>query len=340
MVRRNIIYLILSFLLSGILIAFLFSQIELKDLKFTFSNLFFSGLVGFVIFALTGSVLRAYRYKLLLRPYPPSFLSLFWVTLIRNLFVDLLPARIGSLSYIYLVNKRLYFPFERAASSFILAVIFDFLTLGPFLIVSLFAVGLNASSLKKTPLYIISSLFFLFFLLLTWKLAPFLVFCTRLYRKFLHKFRLEKKKIWTDLSGKLEKTAGLVAYAETKKTFLPIFFLSAAIRLAKYAALFFLLFSLIHSHGYNLSDLSFFKTVLGTTGAEFTSVLPVKGLAGFGTWESAWALTFNLLDFDKKIAVISGIGVHLITNIFEYSLGLFAIFILAFPLLRSSRGKK
>jgi glycosyltransferase 2 family protein len=63
-----------------------------------------------------------------------------------------------------------------------------------------------------------------------------------------------------------------------------------------------------------------------------TSVLPVKGIGGFGTWESAWALTLRLMHFSPNLAVISGIGVHLITNFFEYFLGIISLLILYFPL--------
>jgi hypothetical protein len=86
--------------------------------------------------------------------------------------------------------------------------------------------------------------------------------------------------------------------------------------------------------------MSIWKTILGITGAELTSVLPVKGIAGFGTWESAWALTFQLMKFQPDIAIISGIGVHLITNIFEYSLGIISILILLLPFLRKKELKK
>jgi hypothetical protein len=68
--------------------------------------------------------------------------------------------------------------------------------------------------------------------------------------------------------------------------------------------------------------------------------LPVKGIAGFGTWESAWAIAFQLMDFDQRLAILSGIGVHLLTNLFEYSLGIMSILILAFPLLKITRGQK
>jgi hypothetical protein len=43
------------------------------------------------------------------------------------------------------------------------------------------------------------------------------------------------------------------------------------------------------------------------------------------------------MGFDPRLAIVSGIGVHLLTNLFEYSLGLASILILAWPYLRKSR---
>jgi glycosyltransferase 2 family protein len=90
----------------------------------------------------------------------------------------------------------------------------------------------------------------------------------------------------------------------------------------------------------SFAEFGFFKLILGVTGAELTSVLPVKGLAGFGTWEAAWALTFSLMGIDEGLAIISGLGVHLLTNVFEYSLGIASLIILLFPWLRRSARRK
>jgi hypothetical protein len=109
------------------------------------------------------------------------------------------------------------------------------------------------------------------------------------------------------------------------------------IRLAKYSALFLLLYALLRSHGFSLESLSFSKTILGITGAELTSALPIKGIGGFGTWESAWALTLMLMGFEKRIAILSS-GVHLITNLFEYVLGFASILFLS--LIRSKKRRK
>jgi len=159
------------------------------------------------------------------------------------------------------------------------------------------------------------------------------------YQRALKAFKFEKKK-WAKISvEKIILTTDCLSQIKEKKTYWPVFFLSLLIRMAKYTSLYFILFSLLRSHGFLLRELSFWKTILGITGAELTSALPVKGIAGFGTWESAWAVTFKLMDFESRLAILSGIGVHLLTNLFEYSLGIISILILAFPLLKKTRLK-
>lgn len=339
MLKNKFLYLLLSFIISIALIYFLLSQIETKDLVQTFTGIYYPALFTFMIIALAGAVLRAWRYKCLLKPQSISWRNIFLVTLIRNLFVDLLPARIGSLSYIYILNKRLNFSFEMAASSFVVAIVFDFLTLSPFLVLSIFAVGLGATAVSTVTLLIVALIFFLFIFVILWKIIPLFNFLLKGYRSALKAFRLEKRK-WAKISAeKIHLTIDCLSQIREKKIYWPIFFLSLSIRLAKYASLYFLLFSLLRSHGFLLKALSIWKTILGITGAELSSALPIKGIAGFGTWESAWAITFRLMDFEQRLAILSGIGVHLLTNMFEYSLGIISILILAFPLLKKSKAK-
>jgi hypothetical protein len=44
-----------------------------------------------------------------------------------------------------------------------------------------------------------------------------------------------------------------------------------------------------------------------------------------------------LMNFDRNLAILSGIGIHLITNLFEYSLGFLSILILAVPYFKKSK---
>jgi glycosyltransferase 2 family protein len=337
MLKNRLIYIVLSALVSVGLLWLLLSQVNTEDVIRTLSRIFIPALLFYMALALIAAWLRAWRYKWLLRPQPISWPNMFLVTFIRNSLIDLLPARLGSLSYIYVLNKRLGFPFEMATSSFVLAFVLDFLTISPFLVLSLIAVGLGSNTLSTPALLILAAAFFLLVFLVYWKLVPVARFLLAVFRRLLRFGRIEGRAAAQTAVQKFELTIQSLDSIRRRGKAIPIFVLSLLIRLAKYISVFALFFALLRSHGFALHDLSFWTFILGLSGAELTSALPIKGLAGFGTWESAWALTFGLMDFDPRLAVISGIGVHLLTNIFEYSLGIASILIFAWPYFRRKR---
>ncbi|MBS3818456.1 flippase-like domain-containing protein [bacterium] len=332
MFKKRFFYFLLSIAVSILLLWFLLSQIEIQDLKQTFSQIYMPALYAFMAVSFISSLLRAWRYQILLPPRSIHFGNIFLVTLIRNLFVDLLPARTGSLSYIYILNKRLNFPFEEATSTFILSVVFDFLTLSPFLVLSVFAVGFGSTALSGVPILGLSLLFFLLIFIIFWKIRSFSSFFLRFTHKLLKILRWEEKN-WAQVV--LQKIQGVINdfhHIQKRRIHWKVFSVSLFIRLAKYGSLYLLLFSLLRNQGFSLEELSFWATILGITGAELSSALPIKGIGGFGTWESAWALTLLLLGFESQTAIISS-GIHLISNLFEYSLGIISILILAFPFI-------
>lgn len=336
MERKKVFSFFLSVVLSATLIWFLLSQVEIEDFAQTFIHIYIPGLLAFLVISLLGATLRAWRYKVLLQPQHISWGNIYIVTFIRNLFVDLFPARIGSLSYIYVLNKNLKYSFEAATSSFVVAFILDFLTLSPFLVFSILVVGLGTTSISNMTLLLIAFLFFVILFLVFWKMTQLARFILKIFRWMLKVFRQEERK-WAETSvEKIHLTIEELFRIRKRKIDLPLFILSLGIRLVKYLSLYILLFSLLRSHGFSLENLSFFKTILGITGAEMSSALPIKGIGGFGTWESAWALTLMLMGFEKRIAILSS-GIHLITNLFEYALGISSILILS---VSRSKGKK
>jgi uncharacterized membrane protein YbhN (UPF0104 family) len=339
MFRNKLSYIILSAIVSVVMIWILFSQIDFTELTSAFARIFLPALVVYAAVALVAAWLRACRYRWLLRPQPIGWGDILLVTFIRNSLIDLLPARIGSLSYIYVLNKRLGFRFETATSSFIVAFVLDFLTLGPFLFVSLLAVGLGANAVSTPLLLIISAAFFLLVGFVYWKIMPISRLFLAVFQKLLRFAGMSKKKAARTAVEKVELTIQSLAAIQERGNTIAIFILSLLIRLAKYVSIFALFYAFLRSFGYSLHNLNFWMFILGLSGAELTSALPVKGLAGFGTWESAWALTFRLLAFDPKLAIISGLGVHFITNLFEYSLGIAAILIFVRPYLVRRRTK-
>jgi uncharacterized membrane protein YbhN (UPF0104 family) len=326
--KKRILSLFISIAVSVILIWFLFTRIEFKDFFQTFSQIYIPGLVTFMIIALIGVTLRAWRYKWLLFPHPTSWKDVFLVTFIRNLFVDLLPARVGSLSYVYVLNKSLKYSFESVSSSFVVAFVLDFLTLSPFLVFAIGAVGLGKTSISNGTLLITSFVFFLLVFFVFWKVAEIAGLALKVYTWLLKKTKQDTKSWVTVSVQKWQLTIQELNKIKQRRIGWPLFILSLGIRFAKYSSLYILLYALLRSHGFSLESLSFSKTILGITGAELTSALPIKGIGGFGTWESAWALTLMLMGFEERIAILSS-GVHLITNLFEYALGLGSILFLA-----------
>ncbi|MCD6516405.1 MAG: flippase-like domain-containing protein [Candidatus Aminicenantes bacterium] len=329
--KKKAVTFFLSVVISIGLLLFLFTKIKFSDFMQTFQNITIPALLGFMFFSLLGSGLRAWRYKWLLLPHAIKWKDILMVTFIRNLFVDLFPARIGSLSYIYILNKRLKYSFEASSSTFVIAFLFDFLTLSPILIMAIFFVGMGTASFSIPIMVLISVIFFLIFFLILWKAIPLSNLFLKIYSSFLKMTKLRKKK-WADFSiEKIKSSMDSLEQIQKRKIYWPVFLLSLFIRIAKYTSLYLLLFSLLHSHGMLFNAVNFFKTVLGITGAELSSALPVKGIGGFGTWESAWMLTSKLMNFENRLAIISGIGIHLISNLFEYALGIISLLVLYLP---------
>lgn len=330
MSKRRTSLILLSVVLSIFLLFSLFRRVAPGEFWRMLVSISLPPLLAYMAINLTATFLRAWRYKILLRPVEIGWGEILIVTLVRNAFDDLLPARIGSLSYIYVLNDRLEKPFENAASSFAVAFIFDFLTLAPFVILALWMVGFGTSEIAAGAWLATAAVFSLIFALAAWKIG----LLVRLVRKIA--WALVQKTKWASRPAilrafeNLDRTAVVLERSRKQGVYAPVFLLSLLLRLGKYGSLFFLFFAVLRSQGVAWEGMSFWKTVLGLTGAELTSALPVKGLAGFGTWESAWAAALQWMKFDPRLAVLSGLGIHLVTNVFEYGLGLSGLAVLAF----------
>ena len=107
---RRAAYIAISLALSVLLMGLLISRIDAAELGRALARIFVPGLLAYMAIALLGAGLRAWRYRLFLRPRPVRWPDILMATFIRNSFVDLLPARLGSLSLIYVLNKRLGVP--------------------------------------------------------------------------------------------------------------------------------------------------------------------------------------------------------------------------------------
>lgn len=330
--RRKIGYLLASLAVSIVLMALLLTQVRTADVAGVLAGLSLPGFAAYAAVSLAGAVLRAGRYRLLLRPGPPRWGPILLTTFVRNSFIDLLPARIGSLSFIYIANRRLGFELERATSAFAISFVYDFLTLGPFVMAAVLFAGGAAGATGGPVLLGIAAAFLAAWILVLWRIEAAGRLVLAIFLRAARLFGWAGQRRVAAAAARISRTIEVIHESKSRGETLRLLGLSLLIRGAKYASLYLLLAALLR--GAVGGILGFWTMILGLTGAELTSVLPVKGLAGFGTWESAWALTYRLLGVEPRLAILSGIGVHLLTNLYEYGLGLLGLAVLALPLLR------
>ncbi|MEM2175657.1 MAG: lysylphosphatidylglycerol synthase transmembrane domain-containing protein, partial [Candidatus Micrarchaeia archaeon] len=132
--------LILSILLAGLILPFLLSQIDI--------NLFFETLniinPIYILFAFLSYfstyLLRTWRFCILTNK-EIKFLDMLKIVCIHNMFNNLLPARTGELSFIYLLRKFHKKDLEEGFAILLAARVFDGLSILFLFLISAFLVG-------------------------------------------------------------------------------------------------------------------------------------------------------------------------------------------------------
>ena len=139
---KNLLLFIVSVIITGWLAYSLFTQTRRGDWERVLFGLNYLSLLVYLGLYALNLYLRTWRYFTLLKathtPRLPSFGDLTLVTMVRNMLVDFLPARLGSLSYIVILNQVLKVDLAPCLTSFTYAFLFDLLGLAPLLGIFLF----------------------------------------------------------------------------------------------------------------------------------------------------------------------------------------------------------
>jgi len=324
---RQVCYYLFTLVVAAAIFAYLFSHVSLREIADLIQKIDVRTFFIFIVISLTGTVFRTWRYRLLLRASGNSsgFFALYLVALVRNLFSDLLPARIGSLVYVYIINTRLGVPFGAAVSSFALAFIFDIIALALLII----CVALIVSAAAISPVLIVSSgaVLGILSVVILYKM-PFFFRTLGKMIGWVTWIPVKCRSVW---QKSLDSATTGVRQASEAGVYFQVLIMSLCVRLCKYFSLYVLLLALVHQFDLGVDQFPFPKVFLGLCTAEFAASLPISGIAGFGVYEGAWALVFQLLGYSKKLAILTSVSHHLITQIFGYSLGVIALLLLILP---------
>jgi len=308
MIKMNKRAVLFSIIITIVLVYILLTQIELGDIF----NVLFSIqthwiILGFILYILS-YFFRALRFQILLNE-KISIKDLFSIVCVHNMVNNIIPARMGELSYIYLTKKRGISTVDGIATLMI-ARIFDVIVISFLFFVSILCVRESPISSALLIIAAFLILIILFSLSLVYWREKFMgIIEGIILRLNLNRFHIVRLL--------LKKSRGITECFKAIKSERVILY-SSLFSILIWVSLYLVDYILLRGMGLNLT---IGAVILGSTLSIFTTILPVQGLMGFGTIEGGWAIGFMATGISKEVAIVSGFGVHIILIIYVLILG-------------------
>ncbi|MCI5224240.1 MAG: hypothetical protein D3924_16600, partial [Candidatus Electrothrix sp. AR4] len=286
------------------------------------------------LYMLTGIIqtfFRTIRYKIILENSVddtetlPGIFHLFIVTMSRNMFVDMLPARLGELSYVAMLNQGFKIGTDSCLSSLAISFVFDLIAL------ALLLLGLTGFQLLFSNLqpWLISTSLLLIIIsaLLLLLLFPVLRWLTIRLSGF-HAQGWSGKKT-KKLITLIKNTSASLQQVRQKKITGRVLALSMGVRIFKYLGLYLLFSGVVFPSFPNITrDISHILITL--VSAEASAGLPVPSFMSFGTYEAGGTLALVALGAARATSVVVMLALHIWSQTIDYLLGswAFTLFIL------------
>lgn len=265
--------------------------------------------------------LRAVRYRLLLAgagvaPLPGRG-RMFGVTLARNMFVDMLPARAGELAYWALLNRGEGVRSADCVSSMTLSILFDFLALAAVLAAAV-AAPLADRAGRLALLGGAGAL-----------LAAVAVAGVLLFRgpgwaaAFVARRPARRRpgQVVSWLEAFMAKLADSFGQIRDGTVLWKAAALSVGIRVVKYGGLAAAFIGVARVLRPALGELSPWQTLVGLIGGEGGAALPVPTFLSLGSYEAAGAGAMRFAGVPAADAALVLLGTHVASQMVDYSLG-------------------
>ena len=312
--KKQTLTKLIAVILTLALVAILLSHIEVVDVVDTLTSINpVYLLAGFGLYLLS-YFLRALRFHILLNR-EVGLKDLFNIICIHNMVNNLLPARTGELSYVYLLKKYHSKTAGEGAATLITARLFDMITIVILFFLSTVFVP-NPFGIMIEATWVIIFLIFVIILLLLiiiYKGRAFVI----LLRGMANHFGMDQIHFVDYIFRKMDETIESFCCMRPRQ-FIWITLLSMGI----WFSLYLINYVLVTAMGLNLA----FEAVLfASTFALITTILPIQGVGGFGTMEGGWTIGFLAMGLTKEVAISSGFSVHIISIFYLLILGLMGL---------------
>jgi hypothetical protein len=323
-ITKYIFHVLLSLGVSGILIAFLIrGSISSADpsiwpwLVATLTAVSPVYVLLYLLAALFRTVLRTFRYRMLLgtsEVNPPVFRHLFLVTVCRNMFVDMLPARLGELSYIAMLNRGYSVSARSCLSSLAISFVFDLIALGMMIaaIVAYQALTIGVQSWIVATLLVLGAVIVILLAIL----FPVLEYTAAT----LSRMPLFNRGILYRLTALLRETVTALRQTREAGIIGRVLVLSLGIRIGKYVGL-YLLFAGVVAANFPEVNTHPVSALISLISAEASASLPVPTFMGFGTYEAGGTLAMVSLGAGRAASLIIMLSLHILSQVVDYTLG-------------------
>jgi uncharacterized protein (TIRG00374 family) len=300
---------ILAVVITLVLISILLSQISIGDVVKTLASLDPVFVVLGFVFYLFSYLFRALRFQVLLNK-KVNLHDLFTIVCVHNMVNNILPARTGELSYVYLVKKSV--STGEGIATLTIARIFDVMVISILFFISGIMLG-------ELPV-VISDAFLVIaiFLIIVVSLLIISIYKSKDFmdntERIANKYNLKRFRGAEFLIEKGNETASSFAVIQSKK----VFFYSFLFSLFLWVFQFYSNYVLLKAMDINLPIAS---VVLGSTLSLFANILPIPNIGAFGVYEGAWTISFMSLGMSKEMAITSGFVTHIATIAYFLVLG-------------------
>jgi len=314
----------ISVVLSGVIIWFLLSKIDPREVPRAIGRVpAWSLVVAFLLYAIS-IFLKTARFKVILRT-DVSLRKLFPIISLYAFFTNILPVRTGELSYVYLLKKRMRTPGAKSFASLVVGGIADVIVL----FIGVFALGwylrdalsdgisrvlvflgqkteASAQAIRNNlPLIVIATA------LLVGAIAGSILLIRR---------RISSRgRAWqyaSVIKAKMLEVGRELADNSLDLRLLGIIVFTILILAFRLTSQWFLV------RGMGL-DIGVWELSFALICCLLFSLFPVHGFAGFGTVEALWVAILHILSVPEKDAITTGFGLHILVVVFCIIMGIY-----------------
>lgn len=247
-----------------------------------------------ILMYLMSYVFRTLRLKIILNDGELHIRDLLSITLLHNLYNRILPARLGDLTLIYFLNRYSKNTIGDSINLFVILRIYDLMISILFLSISYTIIfGIDFVSMLLGILLIVL-VFILFKPSIGIKILVNII--DRLPQRYKILSKIKSKFFLINEKNKLLEKNKVRAY---------LFLYSFSI----WSSILILFFLLLESINYNYG---FWNTIFSSTVANFSWILPINGIGGFGTMELGWGYAFSILGFKFNEVITTALYINVI----------------------------